>query len=94
MLFLEKIADIFEAIAHIIPPYQQIYEICKSNISDSQVKAEDYHLAALMSSVYVDLVQLSLQLYWIFCRGIQGTFADLLDVKGLPVVHFTRGVST
>ena len=62
----------FEAIAHIIPPYQRIYETCKRNAPDSHTQAEDHDLAALMSYVYADLVQLCLELYQIFCRGTQG----------------------
>ncbi|EDU46993.1 conserved hypothetical protein [Pyrenophora tritici-repentis Pt-1C-BFP] len=71
-VFLEKIADIFEAVAQIIPPYQQIYEVCKRNTFDPNGGAEGLHLAALMSYVYADLVQLCLDLYWVFCRGAQG----------------------
>ena len=54
VLFLEKIADMLEAIAQIIPPYQQIYEICKRNGSEAHGQAEDYHLATLFSFVYAD----------------------------------------
>jgi hypothetical protein len=63
----------FEAIAHVVPPYQQIYETCRANTSDSMVREEDCHLAALMSYVYADFVQLFLEIYFIFCRGTQGT---------------------
>jgi hypothetical protein len=62
----------FEAIAHIIPPYQRIYEVCKRNTPDAHTKAEDYDLAALISYVYADLVQFFLELYQTFCRGTQG----------------------
>lgn len=73
VLFLEKIASMFEAIAQIIPHYQQICDICKRNGSKAHGQAEDYHLAILLSYVYADLVQLFLELYQIFCRGSQGT---------------------
>ncbi|KAF1839228.1 hypothetical protein BDW02DRAFT_231629 [Decorospora gaudefroyi] len=79
-LFQEKLADMLERVAHIIPPYQQIYEVCKRNSSDSRVKAEEYHLAALMSYVYVDLVQIWLELYLIFCRGPPGTCSRILTL--------------
>jgi hypothetical protein len=62
----------FEAIAHIIPPYQRIYEVCKRNTPDTHTKAEDYDLAAVISYVYADLVQFCLELYQMFCRGTQG----------------------
>ncbi|PZD26611.1 FCP1, TFIIF-interacting CTD phosphatase, NLI-interacting factor, partial [Pyrenophora tritici-repentis] len=77
-VFLEKIADIFEAVAQIIPPYQQIYEVCKRNTFDPNGGAEGLHLAALMSYVYADLVQLCLDLYWVFCRGAQGSETHFL----------------
>ncbi|USP76792.1 hypothetical protein yc1106_04066 [Curvularia clavata] len=68
---LEKIADMFEAIAHTMPPYQQIYEACRGDSSRPDMKQEDYHLAALLSYVYADFVQLLLEVYRIFCRGSQ-----------------------
>ncbi|KAJ5031741.1 hypothetical protein PSV08DRAFT_399634 [Bipolaris maydis] len=71
VLLLEKVADMLEAIAHVMPPYQQIYEACSANTPDSNVKDEDFYLAALMSYVYADFVQLFLELYCIFCRGSQ-----------------------
>jgi hypothetical protein len=72
-LFLEKIADMLEAIVQIMPPYQQVYDICKRNGSEAHGQAEDYHLATILSYVYMDFVQLFLELYRIFCRGPQGT---------------------
>lgn len=80
VLLLEKIADTFEAIAQIIPPYQQIYEVCKRNTFGPNIGAEGLHLAALMSYVYADLVQLFLELYRIFCRGAQGMCVVLKPV--------------
>jgi hypothetical protein len=59
----------FEAIALIIPPYQRIYEVCKRDTLDAP---EDYDLAALISSLYADLVQFFLEVYQMFCRGTQG----------------------
>ncbi|RMZ66153.1 hypothetical protein GMOD_00005227 [Pyrenophora seminiperda CCB06] len=82
-LLLEKIADTFEAVAQIIPPYQQIYEVCKRNTSDPNVDAEGLRLAALMSYVYADLVQLCLELYQIFCRGFQGPETHYLTLPTL-----------
>lgn len=76
ILLLEKVADMLEAIAHVLPPYQQIYETYSANTPDSNVKDEDFHLAALMSYVYADFVQLFLELYYVFCRGSQGTLQD------------------
>jgi hypothetical protein len=84
LLLLEKVADMLEAIAHAIPPYQQIYEACSANTPDSNVRDEDCHLAALMSYVYADFVQLFLELYCIFCRGSQGTLQDS-HVKAVSV---------
>ncbi|CAE7193427.1 hypothetical protein HRS9139_08925 [Pyrenophora teres f. teres] len=72
-VFLEKIADIFEVVAQIIPHYQQIYEVCKHNTFDPNGDAGGLYLAALMSYVYADLVQFCLDLYRIFCRGAQGS---------------------
>ncbi|KAF1849900.1 uncharacterized protein K460DRAFT_326227 [Cucurbitaria berberidis CBS 394.84] len=69
---LEKIADMFETIAHILPPYKQIYKSCERNYLSLNTRTEDTHLTALLSYVYADLVQLSLELYRIFYRGSQG----------------------
>lgn len=73
MLLFEKIADVFEAIAHTLPLYRQIYEVCNRCTSDPHLKEDDLHLATLMSYVYFDTVQLLLEIYRIFCRGTQGT---------------------
>jgi hypothetical protein len=66
----------FEAIAHILPPYQQIFETIQHVGVDAQLPSEDARLAALLSHVYADLVQLFLDLYRTFCRGAQGTFSN------------------
>ncbi|OAL48734.1 hypothetical protein IQ07DRAFT_513277 [Pyrenochaeta sp. DS3sAY3a] len=71
--FLEKIVDMFEVIAHILPPYQQIFETIQHAGVDAQLPSEDARLAALLSHVYADLVQLFLDLYRTFCRGAQGS---------------------
>lgn len=76
-VLLEKITDTFEAIAQIVPPYQQIYEICKRNMADPDVDAGGLYLAALMSYMYADLVHWCLDLYQIFCRGVRGTLLVL-----------------
>jgi len=76
-VLLEKIADAFESTAQILPPYQQIYEVCKRNIVDTDVDAGGHYLAAVMSYVYVDLVQWCLELYQVFCRGVRGTLLVL-----------------
>lgn len=64
-----------EATAHLVAPYQQIYELCKTNTSISNFSTESSHLAALMSHVYADLVQFSLDLYRIFCRETPSTYS-------------------
>ena len=74
ILLLEKVADMFEAIAHTMPPYQQVYdEACRGDSSQPSVKQENHHLAELLSYVYADFVQLFLEIYQLFCRGSQGT---------------------
>jgi hypothetical protein len=82
VLVLEKIADVVEAIAQIIPPYQQVYSICKRNEAEFHGKAEDHHLAALLSYVYADFVQLFLELYRILCRGAQSK-----SISCMTIVH-------
>lgn len=72
--FQEKIADMFEVIAHILPPYKQIYEACRRNNSHSHAQSEDDRLAAIMSYVYADLIHFSLDIYRIFCRDPRGMF--------------------
>lgn len=68
-LFLEKIADLFEAMASLLPPYHQIYAICKRRIGSAQAQDEDRRLATLMSYVFMDVVNLLLDTYNIFIRG-------------------------
>ncbi|CAO2658715.1 Nn.00g064380.m01.CDS01 [Neocucurbitaria sp. VM-36] len=71
-ILLEKIADMLEAVAHILPPYQHILETCERNTFSLETRTEDPRLAMLLSYVYMDLVQIFLDLYRIFCRGSQG----------------------
>jgi hypothetical protein len=85
MLFLEKIADMFEAIANVLPPYRQIYTICKQRIDNSQTDTEDAHLTMLMSFAYADIVRLCLDIYRIFlrdktgmCRIMYSSVSDLI----------------
>ncbi|KAF2692106.1 hypothetical protein K458DRAFT_381930 [Lentithecium fluviatile CBS 122367] len=68
-LFLEKVADIFETIARVLPPYQQVYEACKHRWQ-FRSQSHDQRPAVLMSSVYADVVQFSLELYRFFSRGL------------------------
>ncbi|KAH7359977.1 hypothetical protein BKA66DRAFT_426346 [Pyrenochaeta sp. MPI-SDFR-AT-0127] len=68
----EKIADMFEVVAHILPLYKHIYETSRRSTSDSQSHSEDDRLTALMSYVYADLVYFSLDVYHVFCRGSKG----------------------
>jgi hypothetical protein len=74
MLFLEKISDMFEALANVLPPYRQIYTICKQCIHSSQTETEDAHLTMLMSFAYADIVRLCLDLYRIFLRDNAGMY--------------------
>jgi hypothetical protein len=73
MLFLEKTADMFEAIANVLPPYRQIYTICQQRIDTSQIDSGDAQLTMLMSLAYADLVRICLDMYRIFFRDITGT---------------------
>ncbi|EOA92353.1 uncharacterized protein SETTUDRAFT_170945 [Exserohilum turcica Et28A] len=71
LLLLEKAADMFEAIAHVLPPYQHMYNASSQHTAEPYLKEEDGDLATLLSHVYADLVQLFLEIYRIFCRGTQ-----------------------
>jgi hypothetical protein len=71
VLFSEKIADMFEVMASILPPYQQIYAICKRRLDVSQVGAEDERLTMLMSYAFADIVTLCLDMYRIFVRDVE-----------------------
>lgn len=71
VLFYEKVADMFEVMASILPPYQQIYAICKQRLLGTQVDAEDERLAMLMSYAFSDLVKLCLDIYRIFFRDVE-----------------------
>lgn len=68
MLFLEKIADMCEAMASVLPPYHQIYSICKRRIGNVQISVQDDRLATLMSYTYLDIVNLFLETYRVFFR--------------------------
>jgi len=72
-LFLVKVADMFEAMASLLPPYHQIYAICKRRMVSPQVDVEDERLKTLMSYVYLDILKLLLDTYRIFFRRSQGT---------------------
>jgi hypothetical protein len=85
MLFLEKIADMFEVIASVLPPYHQIYAICKRRMDGSQVDIEDERLTTLMSYAYADLVRMCLSLYRIFFRTLSGTCHQALVMAILVV---------
>jgi hypothetical protein len=78
MLFLEKISDMFEALANGLPPYRQIYTICKQRMHSSQTDTDDAHLTMLMSFAYADIVRMCLDLYRIFLRDTTGTYSRCL----------------
>lgn len=71
MLFLEKIADMLEAVANLLPPYERIHQICESRIANLQTVTEDERLSTLMSHVYADLISMCLDMYCVFSRGLQ-----------------------
>ena len=73
VLLLEKVADMFEAMASVLPPYHQIYAICKRRTDGSHVDTEDERLTTFMSYAYADIVRMSLDVYGIFFREQQGT---------------------
>ncbi|KAF2266654.1 hypothetical protein CC78DRAFT_531460 [Lojkania enalia] len=68
VLFLEKVADMFEAIARVLPQYRQFQDTCRQHSQNSQ----HHRLTSLMAYVYADIVQFCLDLYRIFSRGSQG----------------------
>ncbi|KAF2833974.1 hypothetical protein CC86DRAFT_312197 [Ophiobolus disseminans] len=72
-LFLQKIADLFEAMASVLPPYHQIYAVCKRRMGSIETNAEDMRLASLMSYAYLDICKLLLDTYLIFVRDTRGT---------------------
>jgi hypothetical protein len=74
MLFLEKFADMFEAMASVLPPYHQIYAICKRRIGNVQISVEDDRLSMLMSYTFLDIVNMLLDIYRIFFPEPIGTF--------------------
>jgi hypothetical protein len=89
MLFFEKIADMFEAIANVLPPYRQIYTLCQQRIDSSQVDTEDTQLTMLMSFAYADVVRICLDLYRIFFRDNTGTHWILYVYCFTPHYHGT-----
>jgi hypothetical protein len=69
VLFLEKVADMFEVMANVLPPYQEIYLVCRQRMDSMHVAAEDERLTTLMSYTYADLVKVCLDCYCIFFRN-------------------------
>ncbi|KAF2467048.1 uncharacterized protein BDR25DRAFT_267857 [Lindgomyces ingoldianus] len=68
VLFLEKIADMFESIAHALPQYQQFHDSCRRQFQE----VRHDQMITLMSYVYADIIQFCLELYHMFSRGSQG----------------------
>ncbi|KAF2737363.1 hypothetical protein EJ04DRAFT_510470 [Polyplosphaeria fusca] len=68
VFFLEKIADMFEAIAYALPQYQHFHDSCKQQFQES---GQD-RLTTFMSLVYADLVQFCLEVHHMFSRNPQG----------------------
>ncbi|KAH7085131.1 hypothetical protein BKA63DRAFT_499053 [Paraphoma chrysanthemicola] len=87
-LFMEKVANLIEAIANMLPPYHQIYATCRNRTSSAQTITKDVHLEALMSYAYYDLVDLFLDIYCIFFRGTLGTQSRHLAVASAAPVHW------
>lgn len=61
----------FEVMASVLPPYNQIYTICKRRMGRPQVDTEDERLTNLMSYAYADIVRMCLDVYSIFFRDVQ-----------------------
>ncbi|KAH7389505.1 hypothetical protein DE146DRAFT_165928 [Phaeosphaeria sp. MPI-PUGE-AT-0046c] len=72
VLFLEKVANMFEVMASVLPPYHQIYNICKRRVDSSHADADDQRLATLMSYAYADIVRMCLDIYRVFLRSSYG----------------------
>ncbi|KAF2184456.1 hypothetical protein K469DRAFT_185232 [Zopfia rhizophila CBS 207.26] len=68
ILFLEKIADMFESIAHVLPRYTQFHDTCRRQFQETR---HDWP-TSLMSYLYAEIIQFCLELYRIFSRGSQG----------------------
>ncbi|KAH8730174.1 hypothetical protein GQ44DRAFT_700960 [Phaeosphaeriaceae sp. PMI808] len=84
-LFLEKIADKIEVMASVLPPYHQIYAICKRRIDSSQTRTDDKHLTTLMSYVYDDIIKICLDIYCIFFRDLEGPVSRHLTFDSVHV---------
>lgn len=59
----------FEVMASVLPPYHQIYNICKRRMDGSHADADDQRLATLMSYAYADIVRMCLDMYRVFLRS-------------------------
>ena len=68
-IFLEKVAQLLESIAHVLPVYRQIYQSCKAQYQSNN---HDGRLVVLMSYIYADLMQFCLDVYRMFSRCSQG----------------------
>ena len=93
--FLEKITDMFEAIAHELPQYQQLHDSCRHQFQ----RRQDDRLTSLMSYVYADIIQFCLELYCMFSKGPQGmldfTYKESFHLKQfvIPRVKNPAGIT-
>jgi hypothetical protein len=70
-LILSKAADMFDIIARLLPPYQQLYTT-RTNMQPHLQDAQDLALTELMSYIYADMAELCLDLYCLFTRALSG----------------------
>ncbi|PSN68713.1 hypothetical protein BS50DRAFT_490737 [Corynespora cassiicola Philippines] len=82
-IFLEKVAQLLESIAHVLPVYRQIYQSCKAQYQSNN---HDGRLVVLMSYVYADLMQFCLDVYRMFSRCSQGGKLRHLRLSSTPII--------
>lgn len=85
---MEKVASIFEAVAHILPRYHQIHETCRRNAPSPESDPENYNLAILMSWAYADMVRLCLDVHSIIHRIDQGMRHLFVMTMSSVFIHF------
>lgn len=80
----------FEVMASVLPPYRQIYIICKQRMDGSDADINDQRLATLMSYAYADVVRMCLDIYHVFLRNNHGKPILLPTISSLQSVQLAR----
>lgn len=71
VVFLEKIAGLFESLSLVLPQYREHYENCRRRVFDT---TDHTRLVAIMSLVYADVIEFCQEVYLIFSKPGKGKY--------------------